>query len=373
MLFKDRILIVTKTIVISYYKGKLYKRTNLTDKCNYLCELPNVGIKRFLVKILLMERLLRLEPRFAFPYKDNIFYLSFAGSMYLVDSDTGKIKRVHRYREKMHNPLNPCIVNNLEGFDSGFYYGEYWGNSNHEEISVFCGNGENWKRKYTFPKGSILHIHSIIPDYENKRLLILTGDSDNESAIWEARNDFSVVERIIGGAQQFRSCSAFVHNSDILFTTDTPKETNYLYKYFSIDKHVERIQKIAGPCIYSSQIKDSAGRNYFIFATSVEPDSMFAGTWKYRLSTKTAPGVEDGYSHVYLSDGNYTKEIACFKKDCFPFQLFQFGNVRFPYIGEDICDKVFLCPQSVKWLHGNTITISLSELQNGKGVYKYEI
>lgn len=362
MLIRDRLLLVSNTSVISYDKGKLYKRTNLADKQCFLCELPNAGIKRFLVRIPLLERLFRLEPRFAFPYKDNTFYLSFGGAMYLVDADTGKIKLVHSYREKMHNPLNPCVVDNLEGFESGFYYGEYWGNSNHDEVSIFRGNGESWEKRYTFPRGSILHIHSIIPDYENERLLILTGDSDHESAIWEARKNFTVVERIIGGSQQFRSCSAFVNNSNILFTTDTPKETNYLYKFFPGDKHVEKIHKLAGPCIYSSEVKDSTGKKYYIFATSVEPDSAFAGTWKYRFSTKIAPGVEDSYSHVYLSDGIHVKEVAKFKKDGFPFQLFQFGNIRFPYQGDDVNDTVFLCPQSVKGLHGKTISISLPEL-----------
>lgn len=366
MLIRDRLLLVTDGSVISYEKGKLYQRKTLTDKRRLLCRLPYSGWKRLLAALPLTERLFRLEPRFAFPYGDGAFYLSFGGGMNLVDARTGKIQRVHSYREKMHNPLNPCVVENLEGFENGFYYGEYWGNPDHEEVSVFCGNGEKWEKKYTFPRGSALHIHSILPDYANKRLLILTGDSDRESAIWEAKNGFSAVERLVGGSQQFRSCGAFAYENGILFTTDTPMETNYLYRFFPGENRVEKVCPIAGPCIYSTEVKDSAGKKYYLFATSVEPDSAFAGTWKYRLSVKPAPGVKDFYSRVYLSDGAETKEVAAFKKDRLPFQLFQFGNVRFPYLGDGIRDTVFLCPQSVKRLHGKTVSFSLGELWNGK-------
>ncbi len=357
----DRALIYEKNRIISYKKGALYIRHGEDQKPIKLCKLPNTGIKALLAKITLTERLLRLEPRFAYPCTDDKFYLSYNGKLYMVDQTTGALKELFAYREKMHNPLNVCLARGLSGFENGLYFGEYWGNTDKQEVSIFVANEETCKKIFTFPAGAVTHIHGVVADYERGRMLILTGDSDSESGIWMARDNFSVVERLCGGSQQYRSCCAYFCEGGIYYATDTPLEQNYIYKYSEDTRSVSVFKKISGPCIYSMDFVGKDGKKYYAFATSVEPDSRFVGGWKYRLSRKPGPGVSDNCSHLYITDFSAVfYEIEPFQKDWLPYQLFQFGNIRFPY--QNVEGILAICPQSIKKYHGKTLRLINGEI-----------
>lgn len=356
----DRVLLIDNNVIISYKKGNLYYRKSISDKPRFICRLPGGFFQCIGTKISIIERLLRLEPRFAMPYKESLIYLSSHGKLFIIDYKTGSIEVVHEYRNKMHNPLNVCIVKNLKGFEDGLYYGEYWGNTAHEAVSVYHVDGRVSKKVYTFPAGSILHIHAIFENKKNDELILLTGDSDNESAVWSIRDGFKRVERICGGNQQYRSCCAYVDDHSLYYTTDTPLEHNYLYKYDIDQENLVRVYPLPGPSIYYMQKLTKSNKNMFVFSTSVEPDSRLVGGWKYRLSREKAPGVEDLYSHVFMAIDGKLKEIVKFKKDWLPFQLFQFGNVRIPYQNNSE-NMLFLSPQGVEKLHGKTVVVKIEE------------
>lgn len=363
MIINDRVILAKENMIISYKKGKLLIRKKITDKPKALVKIPNKGLKRYAARIPVLERLLRLEPRFAFPFDEKKFYLSYDGAMYIVNCEDSSIKKVHEYRSDMHNPLNACIVDGIDGFDKGLYYGEYWGNRTHDAVSIYVGNDEKWVKKYTFPRSSILHIHAIIPDEKNNQMLILTGDSDSESSIWVAKNNFNQVSKLCGGTQQFRSCCAYANRDSLIYATDTPLENNYLYEYSNDSGTPTKITEISGPCIYSTKLTFD-NKTYCIFATSVESDSKMLSGWKYKLSTKPGPGVKDDFTHIYITDFCKVKEVSKYKKDFLPYLLFQFGNIRFPYQDSFYQDKLFICPQSIKHLHGKTVILDMFDLVN---------
>ena len=160
--------------------------------------------------------------------------------------------------------------------------------------------------------------------YKN-RYIILTGDDDSDSGIWEADCDFQSVKPIVVGKQSFRACALLITKNRMYYVTDTPLETNAVYELIEHEHgaSVNMLAEISGPCIYGCE-KDET----MYFATSVEGDPS-QGKWKYRFSQRLGKGVKDRFIHIYKLDKSGIKEIGKFKKDSWPIWLFQFGNAQF--------------------------------------------
>ncbi|MDP8219666.1 MAG: hypothetical protein P9M03_13180, partial [Candidatus Theseobacter exili] len=198
-------------------------------------------------------------------------------------------------------------------------------------------------KAYEFPKNTITHIHSIIPDPYRNGVLILTGDEDGECGIWMAENDFQKVSPLLVGGQQYRSCCAFPTKDGILYATDTPIENNYIYlmKQNGNKWVTEKIKELNGSCIYSTYWK-----NQFVFSTTVEPDSTIKGK-RFWFTYKLGKGIKNNQVEVIF--GDLTKGFKCIKKyekDILPMALFQFGTVQF--CQRDESDTLYLYPVAVK-------------------------
>lgn len=348
-------MIANESGLIIYKHGALYYQASEHSHRELICKVPydsNSIFSRFSVT----ERLLRLEPRFAYPIDDNQFYLSINGKIYIVIISEKTIHPVHSYRKQMHNPLNPCLITGMDTFADGIYYGEYWGNTSREEVSIFHGIMNCWEKVYTFTAGEVLHIHAIVPDEKHDCVYVMTGDSDEESAIWCFSDGFKSMEKVAGGSQHFRTCGAFLTDGGMFYATDTPLENNHLYYLDLTTGENKIIADIAGPCIYSSVLTNKEGMTNYYLATSVEPDSRNVGTWKYRLSRSPGPGCVGKETHLYsVSKDGVVKDLLKLRKDILPYQLFQFGNIRIPY--QTVTDRLYFCPQSVRSLAGDTIVV----------------
>ena len=285
------------------------------------------GIKRIGLRLRLVERLLRLEPRTALRI-DGGFLVSWQGKILLVNDD-GSVSMEHSFRQGMNNPLSLVVINGLESFSLGVYYGEYWGNTNREAVAIwrrdFLGK---WEKAYEFQPGSIQHIHGIVPDQKNDRVFILTGDMDEECYFWEAKDNFQTVRKYAGGSQQYRACVAHVDQESIIYATDTPNEDNYIYRLTNPLNKPERIAVLQGTCIYGAALHTSRGEKYFAFISAVEPDVTLSG-WRYRITSRLGQGIKDCYSHItLLSASGEVIDLFKAKKDWLPLWLFQFGNFR---------------------------------------------
>ena len=263
-----------------------------------------------------IERLMRMKPR----------AMLFLDSKSFIFSDHGFIYR--------------CSVLDI-------IYGDYIGNINRGPISIYrrIFDGK-WKKIYEFPSHTIQHIHNIVFDRFRNRYLIMTGDLDEESGIWEADIDFKIVKPIVQGSQKYRACVLMPTENYLYYATDTPLEQNYIYRLDNSGK-LEQVSEIPGPCIFGIEKND-----YLYFSTSVEGDPTL-GKWKYKFSNKLGRGVKDRYSHLFrLSKEGEIEEITKLKKDWFPMWLFEFGNMKFP-ISDD--NRVYVCPQSLKAKYGTYV------------------
>lgn len=196
---------------------------------------------------------------------------------------------------------------------------------------------DNWKIAYTFPQGTINHVHNVIAYPYRNCLWVFTGDFGDAAAIWKCSDRFKKVERFVCGDQKWRSCIAFALKEGILHATDAPFAKNHIY-LLREDGTNEVVAELPGSCIYGCQWK-----NKYVFSTAVEADGRNETPLRLLLGWKRGAGITDNYVHMF--SGNLQEgfmEIYNEKKDLLPY-LFQFGSVRFP-AGINNSNTLFFSP-----------------------------
>lgn len=328
----ERLLCKNKGSLLCYFKGYLVLRSSIDRSF-----IQKIRINPLQKSNIFIERLFRVGPRVAIAIDNDTYLFSNQGVIYKYSIKNNDFHAEHYFSKGMNNPLAFCKRCDESGNILDVLYGEYIWNPNREAVDIYRRMNEKWDKVYTFQENTILHIHNIVYDKYKERYLILTGDSDNESAIWEADLNFTDVRKIVGGKQIYRACVTFPCSNHIYYPTDTPLEQNWFIKICD-DGSVEKIYKMPGPCIYGIVKNDN-----FYMATSVEGDPTL-GKWRYRLTNRLGKGVQDRYVHLIKCNLNGdVAEIGKIKKDILPVWLFQFGNALFP---ESDDERIYICPQS---------------------------
>ena len=203
-------------------------------------------------------------------------------------------------------PLNIAVT------PSGhFFWGEYFDNPARLAVHIYSSEdvGQSWRVAYTFPAGSIRHVHSVVYDRWRDCLWILTGDYGGECRILQAKCDLSEVRTILSGNQQARAVACIPAQEGLYFSTDTPLEANFICR-LSDDGAVVRLASIS-----SSSIDSCRTRSGMFFSTMVEPSEV----------------NRDPQVRIYGSRNGQTwaPELA-WRKDRWPMRFFQYGNAFFP-------------------------------------------
>lgn len=193
------------------------------------------------------------------------------------------------------------------------YWGEYFDNANRDEVHIYASSdqGRTWHLAYTFPKGAIRHIHNIVHDPWDNCLWIFTGDYGDECRILRATCDLSRIDVVLQGNQQARAVAAVPTENAIYFASDTPLESNYIYR---LDRQ-GKLSQLAG--ISSSSIYGCRVGSHVFFSTMVEPSEV----------------NRDRNVRIYgadVSNDESWKPLLAWQKDIWPMSLFQYGNAFLP-------------------------------------------
>lgn len=193
------------------------------------------------------------------------------------------------------------------------YWGEYFGNRDREKVHIYASTdaGLTWSVAYTFPKGSIRHVHNIVYDRWDDCLWVLTGDYGHECRILRAACDFSRVEAVLQGQQQARAVAAIPTEAGLYFASDTPLEPNYIYR---LDRQ-QALQQVAP--ISSSSIYGCRVGSHVFFSTMVEPSDVNTDQ-HVRLYGGSSASAKDWHL------------LQAWQKDPWPMALFQYGNAFMP-------------------------------------------
>jgi hypothetical protein len=191
------------------------------------------------------------------------------------------------------------------------YWGEYFDNASRDEVHIYgsADSGASWDVAYTFPKGSIRHVHNVVYDEWEPCLWVLTGDYEKECRILRASWDFRSVEVVMAGNQQARAVAMVPTPDALYFATDTPLEQNFVYR-MTRKGDLQRVANLSGSSIYGCR----AGHSLF-FSTMVEPSTanpdrnvrVFGGT-----------------------TGAEWQPLISWRKDAWSMRFFQYGNAFLP-------------------------------------------
>jgi len=195
------------------------------------------------------------------------------------------------------------------------YWGEYFDNRERAEVHIYVSTdrGRTWQVAYTFPAGSIRHVHNIIYDRWGDCLWILTGDERAECKVLRASCDLRAVETVVSGNQQCRAVAAIPTQNALYLSTDTPFEKNHVYR---IDRagNVEQVCDLASSSIYGCRIGGRGGEAIF-FSTMIEPSAVNTSREVHLVGSRGAADWQ---------------VLARWKKDSLPMRYFQYGNAFLP-------------------------------------------
>lgn len=195
--------------------------------------------------------------------------------------------------------------------DDHLLWGEYFDNPQREEVHIYSSNdrGATWQVAYTFPKGSIRHVHNIVYDRWENCLWILTGDNGTECQILKASCDLRSIDVVLSGNQQARAVALVPASDGVYFSSDTPFETNHVYFLDRVGR-VTKVADLNSSSIYGCRVGDTV-----FFSTMVEPSPV---------NVDRTVGVYSG------TDGHTWQRPLQWKKDSLPMGLFQYGNAFLP-------------------------------------------
>jgi len=252
-------------------------------------------------------------------------------------------------------PLIFTGVKEIEGFDDGIYFGGYLSNMDKKPVNIYQRKGvDDWQIVYTFPQGTINHVHNIIADPFRNCLWVFTGDFDEASAIWKVTDNFKTVECVASNDQKYRGCVAFALPEGLLYATDAPFADDYIYLMNPETREVKQLCSIHGSCIYGCKWQDK-----YAFSSTVEGDGRNTPKLEFLFGRKRGAGIKDNYVHMYVGNLNEGfAEIYKEKKDCMPYYTFQFGVLKFP-VGMNNCDTLYFQPVATNENDLNLMTLSL--------------
>jgi len=219
------------------------------------------------------------------------------------------------------------------------YYGEYSGDRERVDTHIYSSQPD-WPEcriYYTFPAGSIRHIHAVQYDPFSGAIWVATGDRDDESQIGFFSNMVggSKLNVIASGDQRFRAVSLLFTRDYVYWGTDAQDRSNAIVRWCRSTGSVEHLSAVDGPVFYSTT--DSRGRLFFTTAAErMQNEKSFAALWM-------------------SPDGQAWSKVAQWKKHNFPivfgYDVFGFGVLSLP-AGSQFCSSLYVTGHSVQGAPG---------------------
>ena len=263
-------------------------------------------------RILLSQRFIRRTMRFdksnaIFNFNKDGIVIIYRGKLYFYYIRKNLLKEIlnlKNCRNILHNGI--CVS------EKGIFFGEYGGNKYRKEVPVYASynDGRAWEIVYKFKENTIRHIHGIYFDKYSKSLFITTGDNIGECFLVKVSNNFSTLEFIGNGSQEYRCVNLFFKKDKLIWGMDSEIQPSYIQYWDRKTKKLERGIELAGPAWYSKEFKDGSG----IIQTTSE----------------VGAGVKDNFANLYFSeDLENWQFLKKYKKDIWPKKVFKYGVIGF--------------------------------------------
>ncbi len=209
-------------------------------------------------------------------------------------------------REALHGsrPLLLCSVGDT------YYYGEYRSNNELSPVHIWRWDvvAEKWAVAWQFT--DVRHVHGVFFDVYSNSIWVTTGDRDSEVAIWRTDDGFESLQKVAGGAQQFRAVQLLFTDQYVYFGSDAPDKKNHIYRMDRNGENVECLAAVGSSVFYGCKVG-----SHLFFSTAVEPSQV----------------NKSRYAEVWGSADGLNWKLECrFRKDLWSMRYFQYGQVSFP-------------------------------------------
>lgn len=278
----------------------IYKVERVTQTVQHFITLPCSLTQSFLSKVHILSRLLRLQVHHMIGDGEGGFYIIYGKRVLRVNNE-GKVLG---YPMNLIGSRPLCVVQ----YNGTLLYGEYRSNSERSSIGLYSYDG--WSSKKILAIPGVRHIHGVFYDKFHDSLYVTTGDYGNEAGIWQLELHSEKLELLTGGSQQERAVQLVFSERYIYYGTDTPTESNFIYRIDKESKERERLGAVNSSIFYGVRI---AGEIYF--STVAEPSEC-----------NTTKNID----LVHVTDSSI-EILQRYKKDKLPMKYFQYGQLVFPY------------------------------------------
>ncbi|MDH3531238.1 MAG: hypothetical protein OEQ28_16890 [Acidobacteriota bacterium] len=254
----------------------------------------------------LAQRLLRFQVTNVIPLSNGDLFVTF-------DKSVGIIRKgAYTPLDGLKRPAR--VLRSACGTDKSgkVYFGEYLANDDRGEMSVYeySTGAATLEIAYTFPAGTIKHIHGLYFDEFTNAIFCLTGDVDAECRILRSFDGCRTFETVGEGDESWRAVSLQFDADSLFYGTDAEFRANHIYKVDRNTLEREQIGEVSGTVFYSKKVGDD-----IFFATTAE----------------NAPSQKENVAAIFhLAADGVLSELASFRKDRWHPTYFQFGTIHFP-------------------------------------------
>ena len=150
-------------------------------------------------------------------------------------------------------------------------WGEYGQNPQRREVNVYVSEdgGRSFSVAFTFPAGTIRHVHGLTYDPYLQRFWVFTGDYGAEPGIGIFDPDLGDLTWVARGSQACRAVQAIGTREDLLFCTDTELETNAIVRFEKQTGRITRLREVEGSSLFAEKFGD-----VMLISTMVEPSKV---------------------------------------------------------------------------------------------------
>lgn len=291
-------------------RNEIYHSENLTPPFKKVAAVEAPSWKALAAKFRLAQRLLRFQVSNIIPLSETELFVTFDKSVGIV--------RDRKY-QALKNLVRPCRVLRAACAVDGkgdIYFGEYLANTERGEMRIYRypKGGDALEVAYTFPAGSIRHIHGVYYDKFSDSLFCLTGDREEECRIIRSGDGFQTTETVGEGDETWRAVSILFDENSFYYGMDAEFRTNLIYKVDRRTLERKTLGEVNGTVFFSKRLGDD-----LFFTTTAE----------------NAPSQKENVAALWhIGADEKCERIASYKKDLWHKSLFQFGTIHFPYFSD---------------------------------------
>lgn len=222
----------------------LYVSENNAESFTHVAEYSGSAIEKSIAGHNFSSRVLRAGFHSVLPHADGSIVAVLRKTIAYKAAESNRFEKV-MHIERGSRPLNICKS------DRGrLFFGEYFQNNERQQIHVYGSEtGKEWQIVYSFAQGEIRHVHGIFYDQYLKGMWLLSGDDDNESALWFTDDDFATLKPVVRGTQQARAVAIVPLPDGLLVPMDTPREKNFI-QHFSFEGGFKKLFELPGSAFH---------------------------------------------------------------------------------------------------------------------------